>query len=297
MELKRRKIATPVEPQERAIDAMMAAREVWIDKQAKKIGRACGTCTFCCKLIPIDTKEFSKPRDHWCGHCDVGKGCKIYSVRPVPCRTWTCEWLISTKLGDHWYPAKSKMVVMAVPAAHAGHDQFEINVDTGFPNRWREEPWHSELCELARTGLEGDHHFRVLINVGNRRWIMLPDHAIEYDSPGVVTTGPEGDWRWLPCKDDQTAERLVEVMSSFQQWMQHAGPLDRLEAMKDMEVTMLRRGHDKDLATLREARRKLEKEIAEGRAKPATAEVGDLEAWMGRVVEIVKGEGKEARDG
>lgn len=52
--------------------------------------RECSGCTMCCKLPEL--KELQKPRDTWCAHCAIGKGCTIYSERPQGCITFECMW-------------------------------------------------------------------------------------------------------------------------------------------------------------------------------------------------------------
>lgn len=54
-------------------------------------GRVCGSCTACCKLMPVPT--INKPAGQRCQHQRYGKGCTIYANRPFACRTWSCAWL------------------------------------------------------------------------------------------------------------------------------------------------------------------------------------------------------------
>ena len=62
------------------------------------LGRACGACSLCCKLLQIDEPELKKPANEWCRHCRPGKGgCAIYDERPPVCRDFACEWLINPK--------------------------------------------------------------------------------------------------------------------------------------------------------------------------------------------------------
>jgi hypothetical protein len=57
--------------------------------------RVCGSCTLCCKLIPVE--ELAKPAGHRCQHVRTGKGCSIYARRPWSCREWSCLWLKGTE--------------------------------------------------------------------------------------------------------------------------------------------------------------------------------------------------------
>ena len=73
-------------------------------------GRACGTCTLCCKVIAV--VDFDKPPGVWCPHCVRGKGCGIYETRPTDCRTFFCEWMLTTSLGPEWKPERSKFALV-----------------------------------------------------------------------------------------------------------------------------------------------------------------------------------------
>ena len=106
-------------------------------------GRVCGTCSLCCKLLPI--RELEKPENTWCVHCrPAAGGCTIYADRPHSCREFACHWLISKNLGDEWAPAKARMFV------HYNHDPLGnvglyVIVDPSRPDAWRREPYWSQL--------------------------------------------------------------------------------------------------------------------------------------------------------
>jgi hypothetical protein len=54
-------------------------------------GRICGTCTLCCKLLPVPSLQ--KLAGERCKHQRAFKGCAIYKDRPWACRTLACRWL------------------------------------------------------------------------------------------------------------------------------------------------------------------------------------------------------------
>ena len=56
-----------------------------------KTARHCGTCTLCCRLLPVP--PLNKPGGTRCQHQRHGKGCAIYPRRPDACRIWSCRWL------------------------------------------------------------------------------------------------------------------------------------------------------------------------------------------------------------
>lgn len=52
--------------------------------------RSCGSCSLCCSVYEI--QSISKPEWVWCGHCEHGRGCRIYATRPRVCRVFVCLW-------------------------------------------------------------------------------------------------------------------------------------------------------------------------------------------------------------
>jgi hypothetical protein len=42
-------------------------------------GRACGSCTLCCKVVGV--LEIGKAAGAWCPHCAGAKRCTIYEAR------------------------------------------------------------------------------------------------------------------------------------------------------------------------------------------------------------------------
>src|SRR5579863_5761403 len=102
-------------------------------------GRSCQGCTMCCKIMAIPA--LAKPAMTWCTHCAVGTGCRIYPDRPEDCRVYFCQWVVDGTIGQHWHPAKSRMVLSYKP----GQNQIMIHVDADRPDAWRKEPFHAEI--------------------------------------------------------------------------------------------------------------------------------------------------------
>lgn len=62
-------------------------------------------------------------------------------------------WLIDGRIPDYWYPLKSKIVINAM--TEHGTDYVAFVLDPSYPNRWREEPYFSDIKTMAKAGLEG----------------------------------------------------------------------------------------------------------------------------------------------
>ena len=167
-------------------------------------GRRCGSCTLCCKLLKIP--ETDSDKGSWCRHCETGKGCGIYDERPQRCRDFMCGYLIWDAVPDHWLPAKSRIVVVSEMG-------FRINftVDPSAPNRWREEPWHSEIKALSMLAFQQNR--QVLVTVGNKVIAMLPDREVELGvvaEDEVVVTGRRPDGTWGAAKVHKDDPRMAD---------------------------------------------------------------------------------------
>jgi hypothetical protein len=137
--------------------------------------RRCGTCTLCCKLLTIP--EFGNPSGQWCPHCVKGRGCTIHSDRPNVCRAFYCGYLLSPELGEHWLPARSKLVVAFKPDGQ----EIVIHVDPGVPNAWRAEPYRSEIRGMASQA--AGTAYTVFVQIGRRVIAVFPDREMDL---GVV---------------------------------------------------------------------------------------------------------------
>ena len=133
-------------------------------------GRACGSCTLCCKTVAIE--ELAKPAGLWCPHCERSAGCAIYDLRPSSCRAFHCEWMMSEALGPEWKPDRAKFVLMVTATGH-----LSVCVDPGFPSAWRRPPYHQVLWRWARERAEAPWSSwpGVDVWIGKRCIIILPD--------------------------------------------------------------------------------------------------------------------------
>ena len=134
------------------------------DAPAIVLGRACGGCSLCCKVMVI--AELAKPAGTWCPNCKVGTGCVIYDERPASCRGFLCGWLIKAQLPETWRPTRAKMVL-------AFNDRsLTVYVDPGSPTVWRNEPHYSDLKRWSREAAA--MRANVLVVIGRRVIVVLP---------------------------------------------------------------------------------------------------------------------------
>lgn len=135
--------------------------------------RSCGSCRLCCKIMAVP--DFAgKPDPHdWCAHaCD--KGCAIYKARPQECRDFHCMWLLDQRIPDYWYPKTSKIVISPHLTEAAAYIAFVV--DPAYPQRWRQEPWFSDLKTMAKAGLEGrqGQTWTTVVVIGDERIPIMP---------------------------------------------------------------------------------------------------------------------------
>jgi hypothetical protein len=159
-------------------------------------GRACGTCTLCCKLIAVT--EFNKPPGEWCLHVVRKGGCGIHPTRPTGCRTFFCHWMTEKTLGPEWKPEKSKLV--AVPG-DGGH--MTVFVDPGTPGAWRQAPYFETIQRWSREGARASPARIVTIRIATRVIVIL-DREID-----LGHVGPDDSVRFEPGPDGRITARKV----------------------------------------------------------------------------------------
>ena len=137
-------------------------------------GRACGTCTMCCKVAAVE--EIAKPIGAWCPHCVHKSGCSIYAARPASCRTFYCQWMLAKGLGPEWKPERAKFALIK----SAGGTHLTALVDPGFPSAWRRSPYYENLKRWAVEGTRRPSDLRLVdVMIGPRCIVILPDRDVD----------------------------------------------------------------------------------------------------------------------
>jgi hypothetical protein len=168
----------------------------------KPVGRVCGGCTACCKLPPIPGPPLHKPAGVRCRHARTGKGCSIYSTRPMACRTWACRWLADKETAG-------------MPRPDRAH--YVIDISDDFI-----EMVHSETGERSRMGVVQvwvDPAYREAYKAPELRAYMLRmaiDHRmatiVRYSSREAVTIFPPPlaeDGEWHEVRDGTIVDRTA----------------------------------------------------------------------------------------
>jgi hypothetical protein len=120
--------------------------------------RRCGSCTLCCKLVPVNEVGFHKPGGQRCPH-QRHTGCSIYAKRPFSCRAWSCRWLIGDEdLGNMRRPDRCHYVVdiMADFVETTDGDQvpvIQVWGDTRYPDAHRDPALRAYLEKIGMPAL------------------------------------------------------------------------------------------------------------------------------------------------
>ena len=149
-----------------------------IEQLPNPTGRACGSCSLCCKLVGIEA--LNKPPGKWCPHCKPGTGCTIYGSHPDECRDFSCLYLETAELPEIWKPTKSRIVLYLVDDGV----RLVAHVDAGSPNAWREKPYYDVLKTWAKSRL--DRRRQLVVRVDKRIIAILPDRDVDV---GVLEAG------------------------------------------------------------------------------------------------------------
>ena len=144
----------------------------------------------------MDVPEVKEPH-RWCPHVardsggNVTGGCSIYDHRPERCRTFNCFWLSQAAVAEHWYPLKAKIVINAFEEEDTTGKRAYVAfvVDPTYPNRWREEPYFSDIKAMARLGLQGIS----LGPHGHKKWttfVLIKDQRIPIIDTSTLLRSP-----------------------------------------------------------------------------------------------------------
>jgi hypothetical protein len=110
-------------------------------------GRQCGTCSLCCKLLPV--RSLGKKDNERCRHQKAGKGCAVYAklhtIAPE-CRVWSCRWLVDPGAAGLPRPDRCHYVIDIMPdfivqerpEGPVRYPVIQVWVDPGFPDAHRD---------------------------------------------------------------------------------------------------------------------------------------------------------------
>lgn len=169
--------------------------------------RTCGTCSLCCKLLPV--RELNKAAGERCKHQKFGKGCAIHRKPgyPIVCAGWNCRWLVNDDTADLSRPDRSHYVIDSMPdrirldpsdgSKPKMFDVIQIWVDPAFPDAHRDPALRRYLERRA----ERDHMAALV------RFSVTENMAIF--APCLST---DGQWHEQVSRGDSNLKSISEEL-------------------------------------------------------------------------------------
>lgn len=162
-----------------------------------RAGRACGKCSFCCVVVPVEL-PLNKPGGVKCQFL-AHKGCAIYARRPAPCWAWSCVWLHQPEAAMLIRPDISGYAVDPMPQEvlydHKPRFTIQVWVDPARRDAHRAPELRAYLALMAEK-----HRMPAIV-----RW---PD--------GKDQTGQDAMILFAPClnTDNEWAERTNAMLDT-----------------------------------------------------------------------------------
>ena len=179
--------------------------------------RQCGSCSACCTLLEVTESENRRMSG---ASIASRQGMHHLRHRPQMCRSFSCAWL-QGHLNDEWFPEQARMVV------HFSQDAVNVQVDPGCPDRWRQEPYFSKLCEWSLNGIRmnGNRGYATLVVVGSDKFLLLgrtivPDPTLFGTAFLPVT--PE-TFRYWKARSQEHLHRLNDRIAEIQRIREEFG--------------------------------------------------------------------------
>jgi hypothetical protein len=197
----------------RDIPSMLAGQKITLEDTEQGVrltfddkgtGRVCGTCTLCCKLMPVP--QLGKIAGERCKYQRAGKGCTIYKDRPGSCMVWSCRWLSDRASAGMPRPDKCHYTIdmetdAVVLTPHGGGEprvvtMLQVWLDPAFPDAWDEPHLRAYMAGMAEK-----FRYGALIRTNSRDGFAIfppaltADRQWHYEHTGNVVSAEELDAR------------------------------------------------------------------------------------------------------
>lgn len=161
-------------------------------------GRACGTCSLCCKVVGV--QELNKPIGTWCSHAKRQNGRAVYDARPASCRIFRCQWPLAEGIGPESKPDRAEFALLK--SDNGRH--LTVFVDPGTPGAWRRSPYYEALKNRAKLGLPVSGAVRLVdVMIGELCIVILPDRDVDM---GLLKPDEMIQLRRVPAATGETIE-------------------------------------------------------------------------------------------
>ncbi|MGZ3280937.1 MAG: hypothetical protein ACXU8V_22720, partial [Caulobacteraceae bacterium] len=115
--------------------------------------RACGECSVCCTVKPINTPELSKAPGIACGHCLATGGCGIYETRFPVCREYRCAWKTLGWVPEQLRPDRSGVLIDIVDSTGPGRELEATLLAFRDPADFERHPVPDIIASLIEQGV------------------------------------------------------------------------------------------------------------------------------------------------
>lgn len=137
------------------------------------MNRQCGSCTLCCKLLPVNEgitindhhiPGFHKEAGVRCMH-QCSKGCRVYATPKMPhsCQLWNCRWIVNDDTADLSRPDRVHYVIDMAPdyvvlrddntGQQMNEEVIQVWVDPAFPDAHEDPGLRRYLDRQAKPAL------------------------------------------------------------------------------------------------------------------------------------------------
>jgi hypothetical protein len=163
-------------------------------EMASRIGRSCGSCTLCCKILEIepdylgaDEVDITKPSGHGASTASRTRGARF--TRPAHAYAVASPACGSSAIGTAWTGSRGAARCCSYPTARAA----SLSTSTkSSPAAWRKQPYHTDLTAIATTE-------PVWIYIGDRQILLFRDKELEVQPGDTITLDEHGVPRVTPA--------------------------------------------------------------------------------------------------
>jgi len=152
-------------------------QEPQIAATGSKGARTCSGCTLCCSLLGV--VELKKPVFKVCKHCVIGKGCKIYEVKPQTCTDFICSYLTIPSIPEYWNPRICGMLL------HVEDNILSVVCSSGAKHRWKQEPYWGYI-KRAAAAFHAQHGIVVRIVRKDEPILVINPKTFEAEPAGKL---------------------------------------------------------------------------------------------------------------
>jgi hypothetical protein len=173
----------------------------------KGTGRVCGTCTLCCKLLPVPVFPLNKAAGQKCKHSSAGRGCTIYPRRPNACKTWACRWLSDPEAAGLQRPDRVHYVIdmevdyVTITGERGTQkiDVIQVWVDPAFPDAHKDPKLREFMAMMGEK-----HGYATIVRWSSRRAMTVFPPAMSEDG------------KWHEVRDGQVVARTDQERAIMQ---------------------------------------------------------------------------------